>query len=107
MLLTGAWGLATRPSKANEACPMLLECHIKTAGHPISIVVLAAHVRGQVGVVIAKLGSDERSNGKTELNSPIKLVLCKGWVNDLAGHDTAKEQRRHGLGVIAVHVIKT
>src|SRR5215470_20346837 len=107
MLLTGAWGLATRPSKANEACPMLLVCYIKTAEHPISMVVLSPHARGHVGVVITKLGSDERSNGKTELNRPIKLILCKGWVNDLAGLDTAKKQRRHGLGVIAVRVIKT
>ena len=61
MLLTGAWGLATRPSKANQACPMLLECHIKIAEHPTSIVVPARHVRGHFGAVIPKLGSDERS----------------------------------------------
>ena len=107
MLLTGPWGLATRPSKANEACPMLLVCYIKTAEHSISMVVLAPYARGHVGVVIPKLGRDERSNSETELNRPIKLILCVGWGNGLADYDTAKGYRRRGLGVIAVHVIKT
>jgi hypothetical protein len=47
--------LVTRPSKANEAGPMLPECHIKTAEHPIPIVVVARHARGHVG--IARLSS--------------------------------------------------
>src|SRR5215813_744857 len=107
MLLTGAWRLATMPSKANEACPMLLECHIKTAEHPISMVVLTHPVRGHIGVVIPKLGSNQRTNGKTQLNRPIKFILCKGWDGGLADYDTAKGQRSRGLGVIAVHVINT
>jgi hypothetical protein len=45
---------------------MLPECHIQTAEHPIPIVVVARHVRGHLGVVIPKLGSDERSNGEME-----------------------------------------
>src|SRR5215831_12991223 len=49
---------------------MLLECHTKTAEHPIPVVVPARHVRGHLGVVIPKLGSDERSNGETERKRP-------------------------------------
>src|SRR5215469_809764 len=86
---------------------MLLECHIKTTEHPIPIVVLARHAGGHLGIMIRKLASNERSDGKTEPNRPIKLILCIGWGNGLADYDTAEGQRRHGLGVIAVRVIKT
>src|SRR6516225_3019628 len=68
---------------------MLPECHIKTAEPPIPIVVVARHVRGHLGVVIPKLGSDERSNGETERKRPKPMkrrcsqtrILETGWVN--------------------------
>ena len=92
MLLTGALGFSYKACpKANEACPILLECHIKTALHPISTVVPAlAHIaRGHVGVVIPKLGSDEQSHGETERKRPKPMkqrcshtrILETGWFN--------------------------